>query len=75
MHRGAENPVGVEVSAIAAGAFIADASIPIPWQQLAHGSVAQLLPAHGISASTGSVHSRMLSAMAADLAKNLIIVM
>jgi len=32
--------------------------------------VAQLFPEHGISASTGSANSRMLSIAATDLAKN-----
>ena len=65
--------MGAWVSAIAA--FIAESFMPVSWQQLAQCFAEQLLPAQGNSASTGSAHSRMLSAMATDLAKDLILVM
>lgn len=65
--------MGARVSAIAA--FIAESFMPVSWQQLAQCFAGQLLPAQGSSANTGTAHSRMLSATATDLAKDLILVM
>jgi hypothetical protein len=67
---GEEDSAGAKVSVFAAGAFIADSSMPMPWQHPAQWSVVQLSAAQGNAASTGSAQSSMTSTIATDLAKN-----